>query len=77
MITPTIDTEEMVAMAREGLAATIVPRVLVEALGELGGTVVLPLVDPEVVKSICLVTPTRTPGLAAVEALRRVLEMDA
>lgn len=64
-------------MAREGLAATIVPRVLVEALGDLGGTVVLRLIEPELAKSICLVTPARTPGLATVEAMRRVLEMDA
>ncbi len=63
-------------MAREGLAATILPRVLVEALGDLAGTVVLPLTGPELTKSICLVTPSRAPGLATVEALRRVLEMD-
>lgn len=62
-------------MAREGLAATIVPRVLIDALGDLGGTVVLPLDDPALAKSICLVTPARTPGLATVEALRRVLDM--
>lgn len=62
-------------MAREGLAATIVPSVLIDALGDLGQTVVLPLTDPDVAKAICLVTPARTPGLAAVEALRRVLKM--
>ncbi len=59
-------------MARDGLAATIVPAVLTSALGDLGGTVVLPLVEPKLTRSICLVTPMRTPGVPAVEALRQV-----
>ena len=40
-------------MAREGLAATVVPRVLVRALGDLKGTKVLPLIDPVVSKLRC------------------------
>jgi len=63
-------------MAREGLCATILPAVLTSALGDLGGTVVLPLTEPELKRSICLVSPVRTPGLPAVEALRRLVEDD-
>lgn len=60
-------------MAREGLAATVVPRVLVRALGELKGTKALPLVEPVVSKPICLATLTRDPELPTVGALRDVV----
>ncbi len=60
-------------MAREGLAATVVPRVLVRALGTLKGTRVLPLISPEVSKPICLATLTRDPELPTVAALKRVV----
>lgn len=60
-------------MAREGLAATVVPRVLVRALGEPAGTRALPLIEPEVSKPICLATLTRDPELPTVSALRRVV----
>ena len=60
-------------MAREGLAATVVPRVLVRALGDLKGTRVLPLIDPVVSKPICLATLTRDPELPTVAALRAVV----
>ncbi|MGV6803871.1 MAG: LysR family transcriptional regulator [Ruegeria sp.] len=60
-------------MTREGLAATVVPRVLVRALGDLKGTRVLPLVDPVVSKPICLATLVRDPELPTVDALRRVV----
>ncbi len=59
-------------MAREGVCATVLPHVLVEALGPLPNTSVLPLVEPELRKEICLVTAMRAPGLPAVEALRRL-----
>lgn len=60
-------------MAREGLAATVVPRVLVRALGNLDGTKMFPLVEPVVSKPICLATLTRDPELPTVEALRSVV----
>ena len=60
-------------MAREGLAATVVPRVLIRALGDLRGTRVLPLVDPEVSKPIALATLERDPELPTVTALRQVV----
>ncbi|SFA94607.1 transcriptional regulator, LysR family [Poseidonocella pacifica] len=62
-------TAPMVA-AVQGAAATVVPRVLLDSLGELPGTVVLPLVDPVVEKSVCLVTPLRAPNIPALIALR-------
>ena len=60
-------------MAIEGLAATVVPSVLVDTFGDLHGTVALPLVEPELRKSISLVAGTRMSGLPIVEALRQVL----
>ncbi len=60
-------------MACEGLCATVVPSVLLEALGDLSDTVALPLVEPDLRKSMCLATAPRSPGLPVVEALRRTL----
>lgn len=60
-------------MAREGLAAAVVPRVLVRALGHLEGTKTLSLVDPVVSKPICLATLSRDPELPTIDALRRVV----
>ncbi|GGH23259.1 transcriptional regulator, LysR family [Cribrihabitans marinus] len=60
------------AMACEGLAATVVPRVLVESLGPLAGTRALDLIEPTVARPICLATLDRDPGLPAVAALRTV-----
>ncbi len=57
-------------MACEGLCATVVPDVLLQTLGALHDTVALPLVEPELRKTICLVSASRTPGLPTVEALR-------
>jgi DNA-binding transcriptional LysR family regulator len=57
-------------MAREGVAATVVPSILVETLGQPVGTVVLRLVDPELTKVIALVTPSRAPSRPTIEALR-------
>ncbi len=61
-----------IAMAREGACATVVPHVLVEALGPLTNTSVLPLIEPELRKDICLVVAARGPRLPTVEALRQV-----
>ena len=60
-------------MAFEGLAATVVPGVLIDTFGALQGTVALPLTEPELRKSISLVTGSRMAGLPTVEALRQVL----
>jgi len=59
-------------MAREGLAATIVPEVLVDSLGALDGTRVLPLHAPVLSKPICLATPGRQTPLPVVRALKAV-----
>ncbi|MCG6904389.1 MAG: LysR family transcriptional regulator [Rhodobacter sp.] len=62
-----------VGIACQGLAATVVPNVLLETLGVFEGTVAVPLVEPELRKSISLVTASRMLGLPKVEALRRSL----
>ncbi len=62
-----------IIMAQEGLAATVVPAVLTEAMGAFRGTVALRLVDPELRRAICLATPLRPHGLPAAEALRRLV----
>lgn len=59
-------------MAREGLAATIVPQVLVASLGDLAGTRVLPLYAPVLSKPICLASPRRQSPLPVVRALRAI-----
>ncbi len=58
-------------MAREGLAATVIPSILIETLGVPEGTVVLPLVDPVLTKDMALVTAARAPARPTIEALRR------
>lgn len=64
-----------VVMAVEGLAATVVPEVMIASLGPFDGTVVLPIVDPVLEKSVCLVSPQRSPGLPTLEALRQVIQL--
>lgn len=65
-----------VVMASEGACATVVPQVLVEALGPFSNMSVLSLVEPDLGKNICLVTASREPQLPAVEALRQVTKAD-
>ncbi|PCI05001.1 MAG: LysR family transcriptional regulator, partial [Flavobacteriaceae bacterium] len=60
-------------MARLGSAATILPRALVEALGDLVGTRVLALVEPEQVRPICMATLDRSPELTTVRALKTLV----
>ncbi|GAA6180857.1 MULTISPECIES: LysR family transcriptional regulator [unclassified Shimia] len=64
-------------LAANGSAATVIPEGLADSLGEMGGTVTLPLSDPTVEKDVSLISPYRTPGLSTVEALRRILMPDA
>ena len=60
-------------LAVQGVSATVLTQVIVDSLGPLEGTVVLPLVDPVVETSISLVTPLRQPHIPTVEALRSTL----
>ncbi len=62
-----------VVLAIEGLAATVVPEVIVDSLGPVRGTVAMRLVEPRVEKAISLVTPARSRRVPVVEALRDVL----
>lgn len=62
-----------IVLAREGSAATILPRALVEALGPLEGTRTIPLNSPKQVKPICLAALDRTPELTTLRALREVV----
>lgn len=59
-------------LAREGLAATIVPRVLLDGLGVPEGTRAVQLRGAAAEKTICLVTPHRKTELPSVAALRRI-----
>lgn len=77
-VKPTIVTETngfmaAMVMARLGSAATIVPRALVDALGDLGGTRVLALVEPEQARLISIATLDRNPELSTVRALKAVV----
>lgn len=65
-----------IIQAKTGRAVTILPQVLIDALGHDPATRVLTLTDPEVTKSICLVSPNRTPVLPQVAALRRLLKQE-
>lgn len=62
-----------VVLAIEGLAASVVPEVILDSLGPVRGTVSLRLVEPQVEKAISLVTPARGRRVPVVEALREVL----
>ncbi len=65
------------ALVQAGHSATIVPEVLISTFGEVPGTVVLPLTDPKLVKSIALISVARSPSLPTVAALRRVMSADS
>ncbi len=62
-----------IAMARQGMGATVLPQALVDSLGTLGSAVLLPVVEPDVSKPVALVTPKRSRGIPVVEALRSVV----
>ena len=57
-------------IAREGVAATIVPKVLLAGLGVPEGTTAIALEGAEPDKAICLVTPARRMTLPAVAVMR-------
>ena len=62
-----------VVMAIQGAAATVVPKVLVENTGVPRSVRILPLVEPEVRRSLSLVTADRGPALRTVQALKEIL----
>ena len=66
-----------IIMAKSGVAATIVPRILADELNLHDGTVVRALVEPVVEKSISLVTPIRAENRPATAALRAVIREHA
>ena len=61
-----------IVLAVEGLAATVVPKMLVNSLGGFPGTVTLPLVDPVQTKAVCLATANRETEPPTLQALRSV-----
>lgn len=63
------------AMAAEGLGAAVLPQILVEKLGHSDKVVTVPLVDPEVERAVCLITPQRPQGIPVIEALRAALDV--
>lgn len=65
-----------VVLAVEGKAATVLPRSMLPAMGQKDKARLLPLVEPTVQKSICLVTPRRDERIPVVDALRRTIGQD-
>ncbi|MEL7214990.1 MAG: LysR family transcriptional regulator [Pseudomonadota bacterium] len=59
-----------IVIAKQGTAATIVPKVLIEELGDEGDIAVLDLVEPRVEKKIALVAARQTSKTIIVNALR-------
>ncbi|WP_428929026.1 LysR family transcriptional regulator [Marinibacterium sp. SX1] len=62
-----------IVLAVQGLAATVLPRVLADSMGGFDGALTLPLVEPFHERSVCLVSSNRDTGLPTVEALRAVV----
>ena len=62
-----------ITMTLDGMGATVLPRTLLDTLGQHQGVRLLTLTDPVVDKPVALVTPKRAKGIPAVEALRRTL----
>ena len=63
-----------ITMAVEGMGATVLPEVLVGKLGRFEGAELLPLVDPVIERSVCLLTPRRSQVIPVIDALRSVLK---
>jgi DNA-binding transcriptional LysR family regulator len=66
-----------VVMATLGMGATVIPEVLRTGLGTFAHMRFLPLVAPEVEKSVCLVTLRQEAALPAVLALRSLVSSGA
>ncbi len=63
------------AMAAAGLGAAVLPQVLVDNVGHGNSVVTVPLVDPVVSKTVCLITPQRPQVIPVIEALRTALKL--
>lgn len=61
------------AMAAEGLGAAVLPEVLIENLGHSEKVATVPLTDPEIARSVSLITPQRPQEIPVIEALRGAL----
>ncbi|MEL7255943.1 MAG: LysR family transcriptional regulator [Pseudomonadota bacterium] len=62
-----------IVIAKQGIAATIVPKVLIEELGDEGDIRVLDLVEPMVEKDIALVVPRQASKTIITNALREAV----
>lgn len=62
-----------IVIAKQGIAATIVPKVLIEELGDEGDIRVLDLVEPTVEKDIALVVPRQASKTIITNALREAV----
>ncbi len=63
-------------MAARGMGATVIPDALREGLGRIDGVRVLPLTEPEIARSVSLVTSRRRPAIPAALALLDMLADD-
>jgi DNA-binding transcriptional LysR family regulator len=63
-----------IVIAKAGVAATIVPKVLVEELGEQGDVSVLELIDPVVEKDVSLIMPRQSTNMLMFNALKEALQ---
>lgn len=62
------------AMAAEGLGAAVLPKVLIENVGHSDKVVIVRLTDPEIARSVSLITSQRPQVIPVIEALRSVIE---
>lgn len=61
------------AMAAEGLGAAVLPEVLIGNVGHSEQVVTVRLTEPEIARSVSLITPQRPQEIPVIEALRSVL----
>lgn len=62
-----------VVMALAGTGATVLPKVLANALGPLDGARLLPLIEPDVEKTVALVTARGDKNIPVVEAIKQTV----
>ena len=65
-----------VVMAARGMGATVIPDALRAGLGRIDGVRMLPLTEPDLAKSVSLVTSRRRPAIPAALALLDMLAED-
>jgi DNA-binding transcriptional LysR family regulator len=66
-----------VVMAARGMGATVIPDALHEGLGRIDGLRMLPLTEPDIAKSVSLVTSRRRAAIPAALALLDMLSEEA